>query len=42
LGKPLRNWWDVHGEFDHVIGGDRTLYRSPATAEPTLLTDTPP
>jgi hypothetical protein len=24
-GQLLRNWWDVHGDFDRVMGGDKTL-----------------
>ena len=25
-GQPLRNWWDVHGDFDGVMGGrDKSL-----------------
>ena len=24
-GKQLRNWWDVHGEFDTVMGSSRRL-----------------
>ncbi len=23
--KPLRNWWDVHGDFDNVMSTSRTL-----------------
>lgn len=25
-GQPLRNWWDVHGDFDKVMGQDRSLF----------------
>lgn len=25
LGKSLRNWWDVHGDFDNVMGSSRRL-----------------
>ncbi|MBI2020056.1 prepilin-type N-terminal cleavage/methylation domain-containing protein [Candidatus Daviesbacteria bacterium] len=24
-GKQLRNWWDVHGDFDNVMGNSRRL-----------------
>ncbi len=26
LGLPLRNWWDVHGDFDNVMENKRTLF----------------
>lgn len=45
-GKPLRNWWDVHGDFDNVIRNNKTFFAGAATqtAAPTsspLSTSTP-
>lgn len=24
-GKQLRNWWDIHGDFDNVMANNRML-----------------
>lgn len=38
-GKPLRNWWDIHGDFDKVMGSDKTLTFIPiSTPTPTPTT----
>lgn len=27
MGVPLRNWWDVHGNFDTVMASQKTLFQ---------------
>jgi hypothetical protein len=40
-GKPLRNFWDVHGDWDRVVGADRRLTLD-ATTTPPPAPPTPP
>lgn len=40
-GKKLRNWWDVHGNFDSVMATSRTLtLPNPPIQYQTLIKDT--
>lgn len=32
-GKPLRNFWDIHGDFDRVMGFDRTIFASQSSVQ---------
>lgn len=42
-GNPLRNFWDIHGDFDKVMGSDRTLFLTvTATPSPTSSPSTTP
>ncbi len=38
-GRAMRNWWDVHGDFDAVMGGDRTLYITVPASYTPVVTD---
>lgn len=40
-GKNMRNWWDVHGDFDNVMATSRTLFLAPGSAPPLQPTPTP-
>ncbi len=33
--KPLRNFWDIHGDFDKVMSTDKTLFLPNSTPVPT-------
>ena len=34
-GKPLRNFWDIHGDFDRVMGNDKTFILSGGIPSPS-------
>lgn len=37
-GKPFRNWWDVHGDFDNVMKTSRSLTFTPVSCQVTGIT----
>lgn len=40
-GKNMRNWWDVHGDFDNVMAANRSLYLSPGDPPTPTVSPTP-
>jgi len=41
-GRKLRNWWDVHGDFDAVMGSNRSFFLASESAASPSPTKRPP